>query len=474
MIGIARWKVARVLMTTLIVGLSACAAASGNPGSVNPGVAGENSVGAGDYTSLAERGDSIAIARAISRLCRAQASRAACYEAQFVPLATAGHVKIAMGALDQLGALDEDVRRTGHVYAHAIGIAAGKTRGDVARTFSQCSESFQSGCYHGVIQAWFAGLDSIGAKEANSLCEPFRSSESTRWLRFQCVHGMGHGLTMLHDHNLPMGLTGCDLLTDWWDRHSCYSGAFMENIVNVTNPHHPASALAHHTSGGSDHTKATEADSAHSSESHDMHDMHDMHDVHDMAGMDHGDAPKYKPVDPADQHYPCSALPDRYQSACYEMQTSVMLYNNKGDIAGAARACDTAPKQMRVICYVSLGRDVSSYSAQNHAAAVRMCSMGTVQYQPWCYFGLVKNIIDLNARPEEGIAMCRDVPSSAGKVVCYSAVGQQISVLVTDIESRRKACSTAESDYANACLYGARVRQDPPAELTQVWQSVRN
>jgi hypothetical protein len=305
-----------------------------------------------------------------------------------------------------------------------------------------------------VIQAWFASLDSVSAADANALCAPFRASDKDRWIRFQCVHGMGHGLTMLYDHNLPKGLAGCDLLTEWWDRHSCYSGAFMENIVNVTMPHHPASALAHHDGKAGEHAAMEGMD-------------------HDMEGMHHDDAPPFKAVDAADPLYPCSALGERYQRACYEMQTSVMLYNNKGDIAGAAKSCDTAPPDMRPVCYASLGRDISSYSQQNHAEAVRMCSLGTVRYQPWCYYGLVKNLIDLDARPADGMAMCRDVPGESGKALCYDAVGEQVLVLEPDPEKRRATCATAESGFVDVCSYGARLGVQPPAKLIAVWDSTK-
>lgn len=414
--------------------------------------------------AIAQSGDSAGLAVHVRTSCSSAADKPACYESLLAVPAGKGHVKVAMGALSQLAARDADVRRSGHVYAHAIGIAAGKGRRDVASAFSECSESFQSGCYHGVIQAYFAGLDSISGADANALCAPFRRSEADKWLRFQCVHGMGHGLTMLYDHDLPKGLAGCDLLTDWWDRHSCYSGAFMENIVNVTMPHHPASALAHHDG---------KAEAMPGMDDHDMSDMgHDM--GHDMSGMAHENAPKFKPVDPADQQYPCSKMDERYLSACYEMQTSVMLYNNKGDIAGAAKECDKAPVSMRATCYASLGRDISSYSQQKHSEAIRMCSLGTPKYQPYCYYGLVKNFIDLDARPGDGIAMCRDVPGTANKAVCYNAVGEQLLALTASADSRRALCSTAETEFVDACFYGARIEGvRAPEALQEVWASVR-
>ena len=408
-----------------------------------------------EIARLAERGDSAGIAQTLQQACSDAATRTPCLESHLVPLANDGKVKLAMGSLEELASLDPQIRMDGHVYAHAIGIAAGKTTSDVGAAFTQCSESFQSGCYHGVIQAWFGKLDAIEASDANGLCEPFRQDEGQRWIRFQCVHGMGHGLTMLYKHDLKKGLEGCDLLSDEWDRHACYGGAFMENIVNVTNPHHPASSLAHDHPGGN---AAKAPDSA------------DEHAGHDMGGAT--ESKPFKAVDPADPQYPCSALGEKYQSACYGMQTSVILHNNGGDMAAAAKACDAAPARMRATCFASLGRDISSYSAQKHGEAIRMCSLGTAQYQPWCYLGVVKNIIDINARPSEGIAFCKSVPGDSNKQLCYAAVGEQINILVTDVEQRKKLCSEGEIAYLSACLYGAHVNRTLPDKLGSVYRSI--
>jgi len=447
-------------MTALRIALlmSVCACASGSrarqAGSDEPHEIGTR------LTLLAASGDSVALASLIRSTCRPVAQKGECYERYLAVPAAAGRVKVAMGALGSLASSEANVARSGHQYAHAIGSAAGKPHSDIAATFTQCSESFQSGCYHGLIQAWFAGLDTLGAADANELCAPFRKSEADRWIRFQCVHGMGHGLTMLYNHDLPRGLAGCDLLREWWDRHSCYSGAFMENVVNVSMPHHRA------TTNSVDRT----AGSAPAEHNHD--EMAGM--SHDMAGMHHENAAStFKPVDPADQHYPCSKLPERYLAACYEMQTSVMLLNNHGDIAGAARSCDTAPTTMITICYASLGRDISSYSAQSHKDAIRMCSLGTERYQPWCYYGLVKNFIDLNARAGDGLRLCRDVTDSASKAVCYSAVGEQVVLLSATAQGRRAMCSPAEPEYLDACLYSARVIDRAPPALLEIWRSVR-
>jgi len=248
--------------------------------------------------------DSIALADSAVGTCRAAAGDAQmdCYDAFLVPLVASHGVRTTMGALHVLGTRDDQVRADGHVYAHAIGIAAGRAgRADVGRAFADCNEIFQSGCYHGVIQAYFEDVRAVDTATANRLCSAFRSPSADQWLRFQCVHGMGHGLMMVYDHDLPRALTGCDLLSEGWDRESCYGGAFMENVVNATQPHHAAHALHSHAAA---HT--------------------------------HGAAPAFKALDPNDLQYPCSIVGQRYLVACYNMQTSVMLYFTHGDMAAAA------------------------------------------------------------------------------------------------------------------------------------------
>ena len=374
--------------------------------------------------------DSTAIADALYKRCEKTVgdAKTICYSKPLDSLASQGEVRTAMAALSRLAELDVDIKRDGHVFAHGIGIAGGKSGGDVAKTFAMCDPSNQSGCYHGVIQSYFASAKSLGPVEINNLCEPFRGPNADRWIRFQCVHGMGHGLEMVYNHDLLKSLKGCDLLTDQWDRRSCYGGAFMENIVNVTIPKHPSHGMESHAN---------------------------------MAGMDHHQEEPFKAIEPKDPLYPCSIVGEQYQVSCYEMQTSVILYLNQGDIGAAAKTCDTAPNKMRYVCYQSLGRDISAYAMQDHGKSKAMCQLGTPKYQPWCFFGLVKNFVDLNARPTDGFDFCKTLDGDDNKMKCYEAVGEQIGTLQNDMEGRRKLCEPSEAAYVAACLFGARVGAAP-------------
>ena len=370
------------------------------------------------------------------------AAKQGCYEPLVLSLLSTAGVEGAMGLVDRLAELDTDVKRDGHVYAHAIGISAYQTPERAGEVFGRCTPAFQSGCYHGVIQAYFADVGAGGASLAEdavvALCADQRNDPAEHWLLFQCVHGMGHGLMMTYAHDLPRALEGCDLLPGPWEQDGCYGGAFMENIVNATMPHHPAAALAEH--GGEESGAAVE----HGAGGHEHH-----------AGTE--SQPPFRALDPAEPHYPCSVLGARYQQACYMMQTSAVLFANEQDFPATIEFCETAPEAVRSTCFVSLGRDISAYTLQDHRKAVDLCSLAAPADQPWCHVGVVKNFVDLTADPADGLAYCRDVPAGEGREACYRAVGEQIANLQNEVEERRAWCRRAEEEYVGMCLRGAGV-----------------
>lgn len=348
--------------------------------------------------------------------------RRACYTRQLSERLAANGVADAVATLDAFAAADPDVAEHAHEYAHGIGIAAYSPSTDITATFAACGDGYSSGCRHGVIQAYFESRDHVTAPEVEALCRPFKSATASRWVLFQCVHGMGHGLTMFHAHDLPRALTDCDLLADGWDRESCYGGAFMESVINATAPHHPATQLA--------------------AQSH-----------------QHEPAVAFKAIDPDDPLYPCSIMAERYLHACYQMQTSVMLHLNHGDIGKAARTCDRAPSHMRSVCYQSLGRDITSYAARDPQKTADLCAKGTAASRPACYFGAAKALVDWTATTDAAFTFCRIVVREPGAPTCYQALGEEIATLVATVPEREEQCTRAQLPAAvAACRQGAGLR----------------
>jgi hypothetical protein len=299
---------------------------------------------------------------------------------------------------------------------------------------------------------------------------------------------VGHGLTALYAHDLRRALTGCDLLNTDFLRSSCYGGAFMENIVAVSSPEHHheiSSALdrvagggsAQHTMAngtvmaGAEHSEHAEHAAYETGGEHAEHREHAEHAEHSagaggehagMAGMDHSgmagmdhSAGAWKPVDPNDMQYPCSVLGARYQSSCYSMQTSVMLYLAKGDMGKAARGCEGAPEAMRNTCFASLGRDINAYSRQQHAEAARMCGVVAAPYRGWCHLGVAKNLIDLTSRAEDGASYCAESPAPADRPRCFQGVGEEMRYLATETERKEAICRMGGEPSVEGCRRGA-------------------
>jgi hypothetical protein len=357
--------------------------------------------------------------------------RQSCYEDYFLALADSGRVSLALGALEHLGRLRPEVEADGHSLTHVIGIRAWKPGDDVAEVFKSCTSLFQSGCYHGVIQSWLTTGGEVDSARTASLCETIAPSGTDNWLRFQCIHGLGHGLEMAWNWELPKALAGCDWLPSTWDRDSCYGGAIMENTV-VSQPG------GHHTS-----VRALEATT-------DDHSGHGNHGAAPATGP-----PTFKMRDSTDALYPCTILGEQYLRSCYLGQGGILLSHVDWDFGRAAAECDRVSTTYRDVCYMSLGTNASGASVRDTPKALDHCSKGHADWRQWCYVGVVKNFIDVTADPDDGIAFCKVVPAGQDRERCWNAVGEQLSVLYTRDLTRRETVCASTGEGERMCRQGA-------------------
>ena len=369
--------------------------------------------------------DSIALAKvALDSCSKINGDKIPCYEKHLIPLVDRGGPKLAMGTLMQVANGDRDVRGFGHVYAHAIGIHAFDADKNVERTFSSCTDAFQSGCYHGVIEAYFASSGKVDSQSVTALCVPWSQPGVYGWLRFQCAHGLGHGLTMHYEHNLVSSLKGCDLLVEDWDRQSCYGGAFMENVVDATEPHHG------------------------------------------MPGMDMPEEKRsFKQIDKNNLNYPCSILPERYLTTCYQNQVSIIMYFDDHKMPAVAKDCMKVPESYRYMCFTGFGTDINSFVVGDHLKAIDECTNVPEKYRDWCIIGVVKNIIDVSAKTADGVSFCQKVGEHHLKSRCYEAVGEESVSLEPKPEIRETFCAVSEPGYIDACRFGARLITVAPPGL---------
>jgi hypothetical protein len=389
-------------------------------------------------------GDSMVVADFAEQRCEllpADRERA-CYEELLLALVNQGEVRLAMNTLGALGERKPAVTARGHEYTHVVGINAWNPDRDLGATYSSCTGLFQSGCYHGVVQSYLAhnGVDSTTVA---NLCDLIPDLNSNMWLRFQCVHGLGHGLVSLNAQHLPKALHGCDWLFDAWDAESCYGGAFMEFIVAGR--------------GQSHHHAAAQADTAPSADEHAEHGEH----AHAATAI----PDSFPSRNRADPLYPCSVLETKYQRSCYGMQAGIIYETVGPNWSLIASACDKAPLQMRPACYQGIGTYVSGVTVRDPDKSVTNCMQGNPDYRAWCFVGVVKNFIDVTARPEDGIDFCRRLSDRTLAISCYVAVGEELAVLNRAHDEREAECGRIDPAYVAACRYGALLTPERPPEL---------
>ena len=396
-------------------------------------------------TAAIQSGDSTAVASFAETRCRLLRGdkRKGCFEEVLLQLVRQDRIRLALGALSLLGQRDAEIRRFGHDYSHVIGINAWSPGKNIGEVYLQCNELFQSGCYHGVIQAFFAYQGTDSANVA-ALCRDTPGINNSGWLRFQCVHGIGHGLVQAYTMNLPRALAGCDMLGNAWDAESCYGGAFMEFIVGGRGQSHHVHMVMKKDSAAAGGAMDHEA-------------------MEHMAKPD--SSPPFKVREPTDLLYPCSVLGQKYQRACYQMQAGLIVERTGLDFVKVAAICDIAPEPMRRTCYQGIGTYVSGVTSRDPEESIRLCSLGSTRYRSYCFVGLVKNFVDVTANPGDGLALCRKLGPVDIATSCYHAVGEEASVLYVPMSKREEVCARVEGKYNNACRFGAGLSSERPADL---------
>ncbi len=343
--------------------------------------------------------------------CRQQASQHVlhCYEAGLEAIIKTEGTERALAALERLTQEDPLALSEAHPLVHHIGKRSFVHYGDASGAMAHCTAQFWSGCYHGVLQAYLSSLPKIEATHVRGLCPTTDTAPAYSFQRYNCLHGLGHGMTMQFRYDLLKSLAYCDVLTASWDRESCYGGVFMENIVAFQESQRSTAAHQH----------------------------------------DHRQSGSF--LNPEDPLYPCSVLHEKYLQACYLMQTSAVLTLVGYDFAQAFGYCHRAPTQYQVTCARSLGRDISGFTLRNADRVKELCALGQGTQVQQCVIGAVKDFMLTVADPEPGLALCRAV-DGAYKQGCYVAVGEVMLNLSADVGQRQAVCRRAEDDYTQACL----------------------
>lgn len=288
-----------------------------------------------------------------------------------------------------------------HQEAHKAGRLAYEIFGP--SVFAKGDSSCHAGFYHGAMEAFLKerGTKNLAAN-INEVCNLFTTSFS----RFECLHGVGHGVMAYLSYDLPKSLEICSQLDDDFAKSSCWGGVFMENIVAAQG----AGALIGHETEWVNN----------------------------------------------DPHFPCNSIGQDplLQTQCYLMQTSRMLDIFRYDFAKVSDECLKAPNGLISTCFQSLGRDAAGFTLRDPVQILGICQKAPTTFFDYCITGSLNVIIDfwgenLSSQPFE---LCRLLKREENKAFCYNLLGQRLKeVFANNYQKIRNLCQFAENDYKMYC-----------------------
>jgi len=306
----------------------------------------------------------------LNQICAGHEQDFDCYEKYYRSLvAQSNGIKLAFDDLKRRYALNGYVQSQCHPLTHVIGQAAVEHFPNVADAYREGDSFCWSGYYHGVMEGI---VGRFGREQAllglDKICAAIPGKTKYSFDYYNCVHGLGHGLMAISNDELFESLHDCNSLTGSWERGSCYSGVFMENVI-VDGKNHVTKYL--------------------------------------------------KPKEPL---YPCNAVEEPYKQACYLMQTSYMLKVSNRDFGKLFEWCKDADAGYVDTCYQSAGRDASGSTVSNIIKTKELCLLGKDDRQRSnCVIGAVKDFISYFHSDVQARELCAALPSNLQKTCLDTA-----------------------------------------------------
>jgi plastocyanin len=291
-----------------------------------------------------------------------------------------------------------------HIYAHSIGWESYNLFGNGA--FNVLDHNCGSGYIHGVMESLL--LDK-GTEDLKKKIEDVCLKLDKYVLRGQCVHGIGHGLLVYEGYNLPLALDRCRNETDSQFHHYCYTGVFMENIINSEG-----------------------------------------------FNLDHGST-NWVSDDP---YFPCDMVSqtDSIQNACYLYQASRMLDIYKDDFSKVWQHCLSLKDRKQFYCLHNLGQEAAYRTRMDPVKTVEICMVHPETSQP-CIKGAVALISHYweDLVTEQPQQICRNLKEDGLRKYCYEEVGELFGqIFDKNIEKINTACGYSEESYRAVCEESGR------------------
>lgn len=247
------------------------------------------------------------------------------------------------------------VRQQCHELVHVVGREAYEKYASLPEAYAHGDSFCWSGYHHGATEKAVAtiGADKI-RQDVDGICAELRDAQMYSFDHYNCVHGLGHGFLTIENFQLFDALDTCELLSDRWERDSCYGGVYMENVMVESR------------GGTSDYLK------------------------------------------PDQPLYPCTAVKHEQKNQCYLMQTSYVLQQNGYNFADAFKTCaGTDDKNFINTCYQSIGRDASGSTTSDPVRTKANCEQSPDRAGlEQCIMGAVRDFISYHHDDDQAGEFC--------------------------------------------------------------------
>jgi hypothetical protein len=249
-----------------------------------------------------------------------------------------------------------------HPLAHEIGRTAFERDGlEKALHFEY--DLCGGGYVHGVVERYMKDIPDLAAA-LNSICPP----DSPK-----CFHGIGHGLMLRTQNDLPLSLEDCHTFVLKSQRVQCAEGVFMENFE--------ADLIGHTTN-------------------------------------------YLKPEDP---YFPCRGRDEVDEGVCAFYVARYFIETHGPHYDDAIRYCEEVPAGPRDACYKGLGDTAMKYHISDPQFAKTLCESITGSARTYCMQGMTSYFIVHFASAKKGNELCA-LLGDLDKPACTKVVQQNMAV----------------------------------------------
>ena len=221
-----------------------------------------------------------------------------------------------------------------HETTHYLSRLEYEKQKSIAKVYTQCDSTCHGGCYHGTLEAY---LKEHSNTDFAKICG--QAQDYQKPIEFnECLHGLGHAAMFVTDMELKDSLKMCDLIASQEHKERCYTGVFMENSSSSTS-------------------------------------------------FDH--ASKYIKAD--DPFYPCNSLDEKYQSLCWQYQSSYFSIISNQDWVKVADLCLQIPQKYQEKCFRTIGTNQVGFTTSLKKMK-QDCEMMPEKFQDICIAGVVSSL----------------------------------------------------------------------------------